>query len=415
MGSGHETRAAWPAVMLIYRPPACGCLEKFRTRTKSTTWSGLSQHNMQTYVYTETTMTTATIKGIVPHTTGTFQGTFPGSFPRPALHCCDFTSQPHYLSRHQYKMAGFECEFVEPPPKVIQTECPICLHVLREPYQATCCGKSFCKQCYEKAEENESSCPTCKDDDDFFCYHNKGLQLPLYDLKVYCKNKSKGCEWTGELRELDNHLNSDPPADKALQGCPYEIIQCPLNYAGCKEKLPREELDDHLSEQTVGHMLMQAKKHCTELQTVTGQKRLLEFRVSELKAKVEELKKEVKDLTDAQQVATSTGQPIGQVEFTMSNFEQHKADSDRWYSSHFYTHPQGYKMCLSVEANGFGNFQGTHISTYFHIMKGEFDDQLKWPYSGRITFMLVDQTEDKNTIQRCSSLTIKHQRYRGRE
>ena len=70
-------------------------------------------------------------------------------------------------------------------------------------------------------------------------------------------------------------------------------------------------------------MLMQAKKHCTELQTVTAQKRLLEFHVSELKVKVEELKKEIKDLNGARQVATSTGQPIGQVEFTISFISIH--------------------------------------------------------------------------------------------
>ena len=312
-------------------------------------------------------------------------------------------------------MAGFDCEFVEPPPKVIQTNCPICLLVLREPYQATCCGKSFCWKCYEKAEENESSCPTCnKQDDDFFCFHNKGLQLPLYDLKVYCKNKSKGCEWTGELRELDNHLNSDPPADKALEGCPYEVVQCPLSYAGCKETLLRQELDDHLSEQTVGHMLMQAKKHCTEIQTVTGQKRLLEFRVSELRAKVDELKKEVKDLKDAQQVATNTGQPIGQVEFTMTNFEQHKADSDRWFSSHFYTHPQGYKMCLSVEANGFGTSKGMHTSVFIHLMRGEFDEQLKWPYVGKITVMLVDQLDNRRHYTRTISFELAPEVYKKR-
>ena len=300
-------------------------------------------------------------------------------------------------------MAGFECEFVEPPPKVIQTECPVCLLVLREPYQATCCGKSFCRLCYEKAEENESVCPTCKEEDDFFCYHNKGLQLPLYDLKVYCKNKSKGCEWTGELRELDNHLNSEPPVDKALQGCPYEVIQCPLSYAGCEEKLSRQDLDDHLSEQTVGHMLMQAKKHRTEMETVTGQKRILEYSVSALRAKVDELKKEIKDLKDAQQIATSTGQPIGQVEFTMTNFDQHKADNDKWWSSHFYTHPQGYKMCLSIEANGNGSSKGMYTSLFLHIMKGEFDQQLKWPYNGKITILAVDQMEDRRHYTRIIS------------
>ena len=307
----------------------------------------------------------------------------------------------------QHKMAGFECEFVEQPPSVIQTECPVCLLVLREPHQAICCGKSFCKVCYEKAEETESGCPTCKEEDEFYCYPNKGLQMPLYDLKVYCPHKSKGCEWTGELRELDNHLNSDPPADKSLEGCPFEDVKCPLSYAGCEEKLPRQQLDDHLSERTVGHMLMQAKKHCnetrslnTEMQRVVAQKRLLELRVAELKGKMEELQREVKDLKDAQQVATCTGQPIGQVEFTMTNFEQHKADNNRWWSSHFYTHPQGYKMCLSVEANGIGNAKGIHTSVFIHMMRGEFDEQLKWPYDGKITVMVVDQVENRRHYTR---------------
>ena len=38
---------------------------------------------------------------------------------------------------------GYDCEFVE-RPKELETDCPICLLVLREPFQVTCCGNSFC-------------------------------------------------------------------------------------------------------------------------------------------------------------------------------------------------------------------------------------------------------------------------------
>ena len=117
------------------------------------------------------------------------------------------------------KMAGFECDFVDKPPKAVQFECPICLLVLREPYQATCCGKSFCKECIEPLKANSQPCPTCSGTERFALFHNLGLQQSLYDFHVSCTHKSQGCEWTGELRELDNHLNSDPPADKSLQGC----------------------------------------------------------------------------------------------------------------------------------------------------------------------------------------------------
>ncbi len=37
---------------------------------------------------------------------------------------------------------GFDCEFLDPPPDILQTECPVCLQIIREPHQVTCCGKS---------------------------------------------------------------------------------------------------------------------------------------------------------------------------------------------------------------------------------------------------------------------------------
>ena len=83
-------------------------------------------------------------------------------------------------------------------------------------------------------------------------------------------------------------------------------------------------------------------------------------------------------------------------ELTMTNFEQHKIDSDRWYSPPFYTHPQGYKMCLNVNANGYGEGKGTHVSVYAYLMKGEFDDHLKWPFQSQVTVAILNQLEDNN-------------------
>ncbi len=121
--------------------------------------------------------------------------------------------------------AGFECEFVEEPPSCFQSECPICLLILRDPYQVTCCGKSFCKVCIQKIKANNQRCPTCKDEN-FEHYTNLGLKQPLYGFKVYCCNKAKGCDWQGELGQLDQHLNLDPDEDKQLIGCAFAEIQC---------------------------------------------------------------------------------------------------------------------------------------------------------------------------------------------
>ena len=84
------------------------------------------------------------------------------------------------------------------------------------------------------------------------------------------------------------------------------------------------------------------------------------------------------------------------VEFTMTNFEQHKSDHDNWCSPPFYTHPEGYKMCLKVYASGNGVGNGSYVSVFVSIMKGEFDNKLKWPFRRNFTISLLDQ-EDKNS------------------
>ena len=82
--------------------------------------------------------------------------------------------------------------------------------------------------------------------------------------------------------------------------------------------------------------------------------------------------------------------------FKITNFNQHKTANDRVYSPAFYTSPEGYKMCISVYANGDGEGRGTHVSVFAYLMKGENDDFLQWPFIGRVTFKLLNQLEDKN-------------------
>jgi len=101
---------------------------------------------------------------------------------------------------------GYDCEFVETPASAFQTQCPICHLILREPYQITCCGTSFCHTCIQRQQADDSTCPTCREDN-FQLFPNKGLERSLKQLQVYCTHKKDGCQWTAELGELDQHLN----------------------------------------------------------------------------------------------------------------------------------------------------------------------------------------------------------------
>ena len=305
------------------------------------------------------------------------------------------------MTKRSLSDLGFECEFVEPPPKFFKTECPICLHILREPYQSMCCGNNFCKDCFERLKHDHKPCPICSQAD-FETFHNKGLQRMLYDFKVHCTHKNKGCEWIGELRGLDKHLNLSPlSAGSALEGCPFSVIDCPLKYAGCEFICIRREMYTHISESTVQHTLLQANvvqclsRENLELKAANKKSETLLEELKEenqqLTVEVKKLENKVSDLRDQQLRVYQTGFPIGPVDFTMDNFQLRKEEDDYWYSLPFYTHPRGYKMCLGVNANGWGHGNGTHVSVYVFLMQGEFDDQLKWPFQGHVIIQLLDQ------------------------
>ena len=86
------------------------------------------------------------------------------------------------------------------------------------------------------------------------------------------------------------------------------------------------------------------------------------------------------------------------VEFTMMDFLHKKTADTDWDSPPFYTHPQGYKMCLNLEPNGCGEGKGTHISLYAALMKGEHDGSLQWPFEGDIVVELLNWREDKQHV-----------------
>ena len=96
------------------------------------------------------------------------------------------------------------------------------------------------------------------------------------------------------------------------------------------------------------------------------------------------------------------------VEFTMTDFEQKKEANTRWNSPPFYTHPQGYKICLQVYANGNGGGKSTHLSLFFALMRGEHDEHLQWPFEGEINFELVNWKEDTNHRRRILDFSRKN-------
>ena len=49
-------------------------------------------------------------------------------------------------------------------------------------------------------------------------------------------------------------------------------------------------------------------------------------------------------------------------------------------------------MCLGVNANGWGDGKDSHVSVFIFLMKGEYDESLKWPFQGDVTIQLLSRT-----------------------
>ena len=161
---------------------------------------------------------------------------------------------------------GFDCEFVEKPPKLVQSECPVCLLVLREPYQATCCGYGFCRVCIERVGADNKPCPCCNAGE-FDCFEDKRLKRSLNDFKLHCINKKQGCQWVGELGGLENHLNSNPSQDKQLEGCQFTKVHC----LHCDEPFQRSTVEAHQNNECIKRPFSceYCKEHNSTFENVT--------------------------------------------------------------------------------------------------------------------------------------------------
>lgn len=137
--------------------------------------------------------------------------------------------------------AGYDCTFVTPLMKDLQSECSVCLHVLREPHIVGCCGYRFCGSCIEPIQKNPKRCPLCNNA--FNTLPDRQLERILNEKTVYCSHKHDGCEWTGRLVDLEGHLfEAFSPGKKTKQnGCLYEQTKCFY----CEKLFFRKEIKEH--------------------------------------------------------------------------------------------------------------------------------------------------------------------------
>ena len=133
-------------------------------------------------------------------------------------------------------IGGYTYQFLDAPADNLM--CRICHCASREPHLSSCCGHTFCKSCLKGAEQAMAArvCPMCRSEQ-FAAFANKQADRAVRSLRVFCTNKSKGCQWQGEVNDIINHLrNSD--------GCEFEVLSCPNN---CGITIERRYFTTHVN------------------------------------------------------------------------------------------------------------------------------------------------------------------------
>ena len=208
-----------------------------------------------------------------------------------------------------------------------------------------------------------------------------------------CPNKCG--EKAIERRNLPSHR----------ERCPLEVIACEFSHAGCTANLQRVKMVDHKRQSVDEHLAMAGKTIEQQATTLQQQATMqaktiatLQHQISSLQLEATLVKQLVAHLKPGSLAESPSVVFIPPPTIIMTNFSQHKSAGDTWYSPPFYSHIGGYKMCLRVHANGVGVDTGTHVSVFVHLMRGEYDNDLLWPFRGWIIFELVNRRADTRHV-----------------
>ena len=278
-----------------------------------------------------------------------------------------------------------EYDFVEQPPE--EYFCPVSFAVLLEPYQTQCCGNLLSKESYERLQGQP--CPVCREEN-LTATKDKFHMRKVATLKVRCPHKAEGCEWEGELGSLEQHLNTNSSKQLCAEECQYVDVDCPHS---CGERFKRHALQLHVKDCVSSMLAQEVPKLKVIVQEQSEQIKQQEDKIEQLENQIEQLEDQIEQqgghqIEEKIKLLMKFNQlVVPPVDIVMDKFEKHKDNDSRWYSPPFYS-LDGYKMSLSVCANGQGRGKGTHVSVFVCLMRGKFDDGLKWPFSGRITIKL---------------------------
>ena len=202
--------------------------------------------------------------------------------------------------------------------------------------------------------------------------HDKTCKMKIFP----CSNA--GCHTKIQRQQVSEHVSK----------CPHTVIPCKYKGIGCDTELKREDMAAHEQDDKL-HLHMSLETVNSLQDTVTS----LQDTVTSLQDTVTSLQDTVTSLQEESTILDNKGSKI----YILTDVHKEK-DANM----SFYSHPKGYHMTLRVHS------VGTHVSVSAVILNGKYDSMLKWPFTGNITFTLLNQLEDKSHLAKTLTFDATH-------
>ena len=337
--------------------------------------------------------------------------------------------------------------------------CCICLTVASDPVQHENCGKLFCSRCIGRNQGRPCPVCRAPDPEYFKdkrgkillctykCIFNTFYFLPvgfrdIQQLGVKCDLLESGCQWTGTVgtlaahvascqfalvpcpnkceedkgagellllrKHLDQHLKTKCPkrayecphcreegtfasiTENHDQVCEEKIVACPNNERGCRFSIQQKAVRDHLKTCQFAEVACPYDSLGCQIRIL---RKDMERHKRECRQKHLDYALDAISLREEQHRTLSEGESFV---FKLPEFSSKKENNEVLHSQPFLTNHKGYKVCTAVYACGKGQGKGTHVSIFTNIMRGNYDNQLQWPFLGTVTYELLNQLADSN-------------------
>ena len=103
--------------------------------------------------------------------------------------------------------------FVEQPPDDLM--CPVMKTLLLQPHLTSCCGNHISEEAASRIQGEVGACPLCNATN-WSTMLSKHFQRQVNALRLFCHHKDRGCEWQGELSDIERHVQSCYRKDASL-------------------------------------------------------------------------------------------------------------------------------------------------------------------------------------------------------